>query len=269
MSPDLKDVFDDAGRTPPNGRGYDADEVVRRGGRIRTRRRALTGAATLGVAAVVVGGGIALIGQPSNKGTAIQPGDTASVPSATPSPDLTPPGSPSTSPSEQPVPTLSSTSHACTGDEVTLTLGQGGVAAGTSYYPVLVKAKPDRTCTVVGTPVVYAVHDVNGSAVLIGPAVDASAADGGGVTVRGSTVASFMVGIGSSDNYDRAVCLPVPTRALRVTLPFGQYHDGPNGPAIDVPLPDGTTACSGNVSQFGDQLTVGPIEAGNAGAPLQ
>jgi len=66
MSPDLKDLFDDAGRTPPAGRGWDADDVVRRGARIRNRRRALAGAATLGVAAIVVGGSIALVGQPTN-----------------------------------------------------------------------------------------------------------------------------------------------------------------------------------------------------------
>ncbi len=265
MSPDLSEIFDDAGRTPPHTRGYDADEVVRRGARIRTRRRILTGAATLGVAAVVVGGSIALIGPGLGKGAAVTPGDTASGPSATPSVEPTPTDSPSTSPSEQPIPTLSSTSHACTGDEVTLTLGDGGVAAGTSYYAVLVKAKPSHGCTVVGTPVVYAIHDVGKTAVLVGPAAPLVAADGGSVLVQGSTVASFLVGISASDNYDPAVCLPVPAVALRATLPDGQYGEGPNGPAIDVPLPDGTTVCSGNVSGLGDQLRVGPMVPGNSG----
>ena len=265
MSPDLKDLFDDAGRTPPRTRGYDADDVVRRGARLRTRRRLLTGAATLGVAAVVVGGGIALIGPGLGKGAAVTPGDTASGPSATPSVEPTPTDSPSTSPSEQPTPTLSSTSHACAGDEVTLTLGDGGVAAGTSYYSVLVKAKPSHGCTIAGTPVVYAIHDVGKTAVLIGPAAALVAADGGSVLVQGSAVASFLVGISSSDNYDPAVCLPTSVNALRVTLPDGQYGDGPNGPAIDVPLPKTVTVCSGNVSQFGNQLTVGPIVTGSTG----
>lgn len=269
MSPDLKDVFDDAGRTPPHGRGFDADEVVRRGARLRTRRRVLTGAATLGAAAIVVGGSVALIGPGLGKGASIAPGDSASSPSATPSADVTPSDSPSTSPSDQPTPTLSSTSHACTGDEVTLTLGDGGGAAGTWYYPVLVKAKPDRSCTIAGTPDVYALHDVGlgtGPAyALIGPASDMSSADGGGALVQGATVASFMVGISASQNYDAAVCLPVPTAALRVTLPDSQYGEGPNGPAIEVPLPDGVTVCSGNVSGLGDQLRVGSVVPGPDG----
>jgi len=131
---------------------------------------------------------------------------------------------------------------------------------------VVVKAKPERSCTVAGTPVVYAVHDVNGSAVLIGPAEDYSTADGGGgVTVQGSRVASFMVGISASDNYDPAVCLPVPTATLRVTLPDAPAHLGPYGPAIEVALPEGTTVCSGNVSAAGPQLTVGAILPGNSG----
>lgn len=270
MSPDLKDVFDDAGRTPPAGRGFDADEVVRRGARIRTRRRVLTGAATLGVAAIVVGGSVALIGPGLGTGTAIAPGDTpSSSPSTTPSVDVTPSDSPSTSPSDQPTPTLSSTSHSCTGDDVTLTLGDGGGAAGTWYYPVLVKAKPDRSCTIAGTPVVYALHDVGlgtGPAyALIGPASDMSSTDGGGALVQGATVASFMVGISASQNYDAAVCLPVPTSALRVTLPDAPIHLGPYGPAIEVPLPDGVTVCSGNVSGLGDQLRVGSVVPGPDG----
>ncbi len=265
MSPDLKDLFDDAGGTPPRPPGWDADDVVRRGARIRTRRRVLAGAATLGVAAVVVGGSIALIGPGLGKGASIAPGDSASGPSATPSADVTPSDSPSTSPSDPPTPTLSSTSHACAGDEVTLKLGQGDGAAGTTYYPVLVKSKPSQGCTIVGAPVVYAIHDLGKTAVLIGPASNLVAADGGSVLVQGSAVASFLVGISASDNYDATVCLPVPARALRVTLPDSQYGEGPNGPAIDVPLPDGTTVCSGNVSALGNQLTVGPIVTGAAG----
>ncbi len=258
MSPDLKDVFDDAGRTPPHGRGYDADEVVRRGARIRTRRRVLTGAATLGVAAVVVGGSIALIGQPLNEGTAIQPGDGGSTSAAPTSPTD---GPSSATPTTDASPRPSSTWQWCRVDDVTLTLSDSGAAAGTAYSVILIKAKPGITCKVEGFAYVEATRAVGDS---IGPAAESGEASGD-YPVTGSTVASFLVGIANSANYDSAVCLPVSATALNVALNLASLGTNPIDQRIAVPLPDGVTVCSGNVSQFGNQLTVTPIVTGPDG----
>jgi Protein of unknown function (DUF4232) len=258
MSPDLKDLFDDAGRTPPSGRGYDADEVVRRGGRIRTRRRVLTGAAALGVAAVVVGGSIALA-SPGLRGGTVEPGGTTSAsPSATgaPSGDPTAPTKP-TPTATGPSPTA--TSVRCTSEQVSVTLGTVEGTAGTTFYRLLIKAKPGMACTTGGFAAVFVVRPEGDP---IGPAEYPPAADGAAIVVEGPQVASFPVGIAESGNYDPAVCLPVAATALRVTLPGDEA-------TADVRLPGGVTVCSGNVSAFGSQLTVGPIDAGNGGEPLQ
>jgi hypothetical protein len=267
MSPDLKDIFDDAGRTPPHGRGYDADEVVNRGARIRTRRRVLTGAATLGVAAVVVGGSIALIGPGLGKGAAITPGDTAasaspsaSLATLTPSPvpTTTPSGYPSDSPSGTPTadgPTPTPTGEPCTADDVTLTLKDGGVAAGTTYTVVQIKAKPGVVCGVAGFAFVNVVMPT-GSPVRA--AVNGSATEY--VTVEGASVASFAVGIANSANYDQKVCQPVLVTTMNVTLPAP-------GDARETPLEllGSNTLCNGDVTAVGHQLSVTPIVSGADG----
>lgn len=259
MSPDLKDVFDDAGRTPPTGRGYDADEIVRRGGRIRTRRRVLTGAATLGVAAVVVGGSIALIGQPLNRGTAIEPGNGPSGSPTGVSPSSS--GEPTSDATTDSAPTPSPTWTWCRVDDVTLTLSDGGAAAGTAYSVVMIKAKPGITCKVEGFAYVEATRAVGDA---IGPAAP-SGESSGYHPVIGSTVASFLVGISNTDNYDADVCLPVQATSLNVALNMSSLGTNPIDQRISVPLPDGVTVCSGNVSAFGNQLTVTPIVTGPDG----
>jgi hypothetical protein len=243
MSPDLKDLFDDAGRTPPAGRGYDADDVVSRGARIRTRRRALTGAATLAVAAVVVGGSIALIGPGLGTSATIEPGG-----SAEPSPST------STTPDPRPTTSTSIAARDCTSDDVTLTLSSGGAGAGTNYDVIMIKAKPTITCRVSGFVDLRADRAVGDP---IGPAAPSGEA-AGSVPLNGSSVASFLVGMTNTDNYDAEVCLPVLSRSLSVTLPH-------NTAPIAVPLTNAVTVCSGNVSAFGNQLTVTPIVAGPDG----
>ena len=223
---------------------------MRRGARTRTRRRALTGAATLGVAAVVVGGSIALVGQPLNKGRAIQPGDGGST-SAAPA---TPSDGPSSATPTDASPRPSSTWQWCTSADVTLTLSDSGAAAGTAYSVILIKAKPTLVCKVEGFADVRAERAVGDP---IGPAAESGEASGD-YPVTGSTVTSFLVGIANSDNYDAAVCLPVRATSLLVTLP----HDSTG---VSVGLPEGTRVCSGNVSRFGNQLTVGPIVTGPDG----
>jgi hypothetical protein len=257
MSPDLKDIFDDAGRTPPHGRGYDADEVVHRGGRIRTRRRLLTGAATLGVAAIVVGGSIALIGTGVDKGTAVAPGDTVPAPSS--SAPLSPYPTTTTvfpsDPSHDNDPTPTPTGPACTADDVTLTLKDGGAAAGTAYTVVQIKAKPGVVCGVGGFAFVNVVMPT-GSPVRA--AVSGSATEY--VTVQGASVASFAVGIGDSANYDPKVCQPVPVTTMNVTLPAP-------GDAREIPLEllGSNMLCNGDVAAVGHQLSVTPIVSGPDG----
>lgn len=254
MSPDLKDLFDDAGRTPAATRGWDADDVVRRGARTRNRRRMLTGAATLGVAAVVVGGSIALV-SPGLRGTTVEPGGTTS-PSPTSSPSSQVSGSAPaperTTPAPGPGP--------CQIRNLTLTLGTGDGAAGTMYFPVVITADPSNCWLGGGVPDVFAVPAPAGGLddrAPIGPAAPIPQTDpSGSVLMQQDSTASFLVGIADAANYDPAVCLPIEAEALRVG--FGSQ-------SLDVSLPAGTMVCSGNVSAVGPQLTVGAIVPGNSG----
>ena len=150
MSPDLKDLFYDAGGTPPRPPGWDADDVVRRGARIRTRRRVLAGAATLGVAAVVVGGSIALSARPGTRARRSHPA-TARPPARRRSRPALPASRPRTR-RPPPTPTPSPTWTWCRADDVTLTLSHGGAAAGTAYSVIMIKARPGITCNVEGFP---------------------------------------------------------------------------------------------------------------------
>ncbi|MGD9956832.1 MAG: DUF4232 domain-containing protein, partial [Candidatus Nanopelagicales bacterium] len=218
------------------------------------RRRMLTGGATLGVAAVVVGGSLALLGSPLTTGTPIQPGGSLSpTPSSEPSTGPTPPTTPSATST---APATTAARESCTAADVTLSLGPADGAAGTAYYPVMIKAKPGVTCWTGGFASVQVTRPKGDP---VGPAAEnPPAADGRALVVEGAQVASFTVGIAESGNFDPAVCLPVVAVALQVMLPA-------SSDPIAVPVPDGVTVCSGNVSAFGNQLTVGPIVAGPDG----
>ncbi len=256
MSPDLRELFDNAGRTPPSPHGWDPDDVVARGRRARTRRQALAGAATLGAAAIVVGGAVVVAGLP---------GSPRVAPLGPTSPSAT--GTPTSSPSGlQPEPTGASSSPtgltspsptvpaSCTAADVSLTVQEPQGAAGTTYYPVLIKAVPGASCTISGVPSVAVVVDGDAVRAAVSGTPSESA------VVAGSSVASFAVGIAESGNYDPGVCRVEPAQRLDVVLP-GDL----TGATVPVDLPDGVTVCTGTSSTTAGQVQVLPVVKGPDG----
>lgn len=247
MSTDLRELFEDAGRTPPTPRGWDPDEVVTRGRRLRVRRRLLAGTAGLALAGAGAVAAFALVG---SGGAVLLPAATTT---ATAAPDAAPG---SASPSTPATPSASAA--ACTSSDVTLSLGEGGGAAGTTYYPVLVKAVPGASCLLSGVPVV-SVPMPEGSPLRAATSGTSSES----VMVSGSTVASFAVGISATANYDPAVCRPVDVTSLEVVLP-GDLQT--TGATTTVELPARTPVCSGDVSALGRPVLVTPVVAGPDGS---
>jgi hypothetical protein len=246
MSPDLRELFDDAGRTPPTTGSWDPDTIVRRGATARRRRRAATVVSTVAALAVVVGG-VALLGPLAPNRT--EPGDGPTVtptpaPSATSAPP-TPSGSPSATPSG---PTPTATVSACRGTDLVLALGQdGGVAAGTAYLPV-VATTSGGSCALGDAP---QVQPLGASGAPVGSAAARQQDPGhaGGIVLVPSGHASFLLAFADTTNFDPAACDPVAVAALSLTVT-------PGTDPVRLPLPPGYTTCRKDVSSLGLPLEV-------------
>ena len=246
MSPDLRELFDDAGRTPPTTGPWDPDTIVRRGATARRRRRAATVVSTVAALAVVVGG-VALLGPLAPHGT--EPGDGPTV-TPTPAPSATPaPPTPSSSPSATPSgPSPTATVSACRGTDLVLALGQGGgVAAGTAYLPV-VATTSGGSCALGDAPQVQPLA-ASGAPVGLAAARQQDAGLAGGIVLVPSGHASFLVAFADTANYDQVACDPVAVAALSVTIT-------PGTDPVRLPLPSGYSTCRKDVSAFGMPLEV-------------
>ena len=257
MSADLHELFEAAGRTPPRP-SWHADDVVRRGTSLRRRRRAATATASgAAVALVLVGGAFltsparqagepsAVSSRPPTPGASVSSTPTVATPTAaTPSP-----GTPSASSSTAPAP------GACTASDVTLGLGRGGIAAGTSYRAVVASPRSGVVCSLDGYPIVT-VADAGGTMVGIGALRDPVAATRS--VILGQGHASFLVGFADTANFDPAACSPVPVTTLRVWI-------SGTTTAVSLRLPPGTLTCSRDVSALGAVLTAGPWVTGATG----
>lgn len=252
MSPDLHELFDAAGRTPPRS-PFDTDDVVRRGAARRRRRRAVAATASGAAAALVLVGG-ALLTSPARQageppaGSSRPPTPGPSV-SSTPTVTTPTPGTPSASASTAPA------HRACTATDITLGLGSSGVAMGTSYRAVVASPRSGVVCSLDGYPIVT-VADAGGSMVGIGALRDPVAT--ARLVILGPGHASFLVGFADTANFDPAACSPVPVTTLRVRLSGATT-------AISLRLPSGTLTCSRDVSALGSVLTAGPWVTGAAG----
>jgi hypothetical protein len=245
MSPDLREVFDDAGRTPPANRTWDPDAIVRRGTTARRRRRAATVGSTVAALAVVVGGVAVLAPLAPHRP---EPGDGRTV-TPTPGPSTasaqpTPSSSPSPTPSG---PTPSASVSACRGSDLALTLGQGGDAAGTAYLPVIATAS-GGSCALGDAP---QVQPLGASGRPVGSAAvrQQDASRTGGIVLVPSGHASFLLAFANTANYDPAACDPVALTALSVTIT-------PGTDPVRLPLPAGYTTCREDVSSLGDPAEV-------------
>lgn len=247
MSPDLQQLFDDAGRTPPRAH-WAADDVVRRGDARRRRRRALTATASVAATALVVAGAALLLSPGTDEGGL--PAASSLLPAASSTATVGSPAPSSTSATSTPTPTRT----ACRASEVTLALGAGGAAAGTSYRSVVATVKDGRSCTLAGYPAVTvadAAGQVVGSPALHDPVAPSK-------SVVGPGRASFLLGLADTANYDPVACAPVPVTTLRVAL-------AGDPTVITLALPAGTLTCSHDVSALGSPITAGPWVPGTAG----
>lgn len=245
MSPDLHQLFDDAGRTPPRA-PWDADDVVRRGHTRRRRRRATTVTASVAATALVVAAAAFLASPGTGRGA---PPAASSEPPATAAASTPTPG--------PPAPSASATRAqvACRADDVDLSLGTLGNAAGTSYRAVVASPLDGRSCALDGYPAVT-LADAAGT-VVGSPATHSQVAAVHPVLV-GPSRASFLLGLADTGNFAAAACSPVPVATLRVALP-GEPT------AIALPLPPGTLTCSRDVSALGEPLVAGPWVSGSTG----
>ncbi len=194
--------------------------------------------------------------------TACNNGDSAS----SANPDV--PSIPETS-SSQPAPTTSSqpassadigqppapatptpTSNECKVADLSLRLGGGDAAAGTSYRALVFTNKGGRTCTIQGFPGVSYVTGDDGH--QVGPAAYRDGTKGSVISLKPGGSAFATVGFVQVANYDPAVCKPTEVRGLRIYPP----HDYDS-----AFLPNPGTGCAAN-SLPGNQLTITTIQSG-------
>jgi hypothetical protein len=244
MSPDLHQLFDDAGRTPPRAH-WAADDVVRRGDALRRRRGVVTVTASVAATALVVAAAALLASPATHRGQ--PPAASSERPTATGIPTV---GSPTPS-SSSTTPTVT----ACRASEITLALGTGGVAAGTSYRSVVASAGAGGSCSLDGYPTVTL---ANAAGRVVGPPAMRDQVATARRIVIGTGRASFLLGFTDTANFDPTACSPVPVTTLRVAL-------SGDPTVISLDLPAGTLTCSRDVSALGAPLVAGPWVAGSTG----
>lgn len=137
----------------------------------------------------------------------------------------------------------------CTAAELTVTLGQGEGAAGSTYAPLVFTNKGTRTCELTGFPGVSYVAGDDGH--QVGPAAVMSGAHGPEISMAPGRASQAQVQFVQVANFDAAVCKPTPVRGLRV------YAPGETA-SIFVPM-TGATGCAGTPP--GPQLSVQTMTA--------
>jgi Protein of unknown function (DUF4232) len=132
------------------------------------------------------------------------------------------------------------------GLEVWLGLGEGGAAAGSTYYPLELTNTSNRRCTLFGFPGVSAVA----SGQLGSPAQRNRAHPTYHVTLVPGATAHTVLQIVDVGNFDASKCKPATATALRV-YPPGQFS------AAEIPF--SFRACSAKGPAF---LSVEPVQPG-------
>lgn len=141
-------------------------------------------------------------------------------------------------------------SNECKVADLSLRLGGGDAAAGTSYRALVFTNKGSRTCTIQGFPGVSYVAGDDGH--QVGPAAYRTGSKGAVVTLKPGDSAFATVGFVQVHNYDPAVCKPTEVRGLRIYPP----HDYDS-----AFLPNAGTGCAAS-SLPGNQLTIATVQPG-------
>jgi uncharacterized protein DUF4232 len=152
----------------------------------------------------------------------------ASTPATSP-PAASASGTPTT---QSPVPTASSTSPSpCQGTALKVTLGRGGAAAGTAYYPIRFTNISGSACTLYGFPGVSFTGETY--SVQVGPAATRNHSSPVSlVTLAPGAVASALISVVDAQNYPPGSCglttasgilVYPPNLRTSVGLPFNGY----------------------------------------------
>jgi hypothetical protein len=165
-----------------------------------------------------------------------------------------PPSTPTTAPSSSAVPTGPA---ACTTANLTVSLGAGNGAAGSSYYPLHFVNKGSASCTMTGFPGVSFVAPGNGN--QVGKAATRSSASTPTVTLAPGGEATATVQVAETGNFGASDCGPTAVSGLRVYPPA-------NTAAAYVRFSGAQQACGKDLSSTGSsQLVVRPVKAGSSG----
>lgn len=176
-----------------------------------------------------------------SSGGSAQPPQTTN-PSTTPTPTITTDSTPTATP------TVVSGHHACTTDELSITLGQGQGAAGTFYSPIIFTNDGSSTCTLFGYPGVSFTDSHHSQ---IGPAAQRETGPKKKVSLPPGQQASALLRRPDAGNYSAGSCNQKGARFLKV------YPPGETVAAY-IALPSGTEVCSTSAGPSG----VGTIQAG-------
>jgi Protein of unknown function (DUF4232) len=202
---------------------------------IRTR----VGAAAI-VAGVLVGATACAGARPAAPQVPVTPTATASAPSAaTPAAAATRAIEPGEQADAADLPR-------CTTGELSVSLGEGGAAAGSVYRPLVFTNAGSRTCELRGFPGVSYVAGDDGH--QVGPAAAMSGERGGQVPIPPGGTAQAQLQLANVQNFDPADCHPVPVRGLRVYPP---------GDTASLFVPVDGTGCS--TTPPGNQLSIQTI----------
>lgn len=146
---------------------------------------------------------------------------------------------------------------ACATDNLALSLGPAGGAAGSLYYPLHFVNKGTTSCTMTGYPGVSFVAPGNGQ--QVGKAGTRPSEPTPTVTLAPGGEATATVQIGETGNFSPADCGPTAVSGLRI------YPPG-NTAAAYVAFPSPQQACSKDLTSTGsNQLVVHPVKAGATG----
>lgn len=145
--------------------------------------------------------------------------------------------------------TPTASDNECKIADLSLKLGGGDAAAGTSYRAIVFTNKGTRTCTMQGFPGVSYVAGDDGH--QVGPAAFRDGTKGSTVTLKPGASSFVDVGFVQVGNFDANVCKPTEVRGLRVYPP----HDYDS-----LFLANPGTGCASTPP--GNQLTVDTVKAG-------
>jgi hypothetical protein len=199
-------------------------------------------------------GGLALVlaacgdGGADNSANSSVPSITGTSSSPTPTTNSPAPTTPTPSQQQEQPPAATSDAE-CKVADLSLSLGGGDAAAGTSYRALVFTNKGTRTCTIQGFAGVSYVAGDDGH--QVGPAAERVGEKGPAIPLAPGASAFADIGFVQIQNYDPAVCQPTEVRGLRIYPP----HDYDSAFVANP-----GTGCAG--APPGNQLTVATVKAG-------